>query len=270
MHIMGFTKLVAELRLRGSSKYTIRNYLQANREFLKWAQKTQEQVEEIDVKLFLSHLVELGKKPTTINLARSAILYYYNEVLKRNFAPIKTPKIPRRLPVVLTKKEIRTLLAACSHEKSRLLIKMLYASGLRISECLTMKIGDLELEQKIAWVREGKGGKDRMVILSKDLIGDLNPFISGRSGYIFEGRNGPMTAQNAQKIIRLTAKKAGIHKAVTPHKLRHSFATHLRESGVDLRVIQELLGHANISTTEIYTHVSSEEKRKIVSPLDTL
>lgn len=267
---MGFQKLVAELRLRGSSKYTIRNYLQANKEFLQWLGKESTSVEEDDVKLFLSHLVEMGKKPTTINLARSAILYYYNEVLGKGFVPIKTPKIPRKLPVVLTKEEITSLLSACTHEKSRLLIKMLYASGLRISECLNMEVGDLELAQKIAWVRSGKGGKDRMVILSKGLVEDLKPFISGRSGYIFEGRTGAMTAQNAQKIMRMTAQRAGIRKPVTPHKLRHSFATHLRESGVDLRVIQELLGHANIATTEIYTHVSSEEKRNITSPLDNL
>ena len=132
----------------------------------------------------------------------------------------------------------------------------------------------IEQEQKIGWVRNGKGGKDRMIILSEHVIADMKTFLKSRgivSGTIFLGKDGkPMSSRNAQKIITNAAKAAGIAKQVTPHKLRHSFATHLRESGEDLRVIQELLGHSSIQTTEIYTHVSTEEKKHVVSPADSL
>jgi len=266
--------LVTELKLRGASPYTIDKYLQINSHFLKFIRKSPEQIGERDIKLYLAELLDRGQQNSSVALARSALLFYYNGMLEKGFTRIKTPKIQKKLPVVLTKDEIRRLLAAMTHEKSRLLVKLLYASGLRISECLSLRVEDLELEQRIAWVRGGKGGKDRMVILSKALVGEIRGFLEKegiRAGIIIRGRNGePMTPRNAHKIIAEAARRAGITKRVSPHKLRHSFATHLREAGTDLRVIQELLGHASIQTTEIYTHVSSEEKRRVVSPLDTL
>lgn len=272
---MGFSmnNLIAELRLRGSSKYTIKNYLAINKKFLEFIKKDPSEIEETDIKLYLSELLSRGISVSTVALTRSGLLYFYNDVLEKRFNKIKTPKIPRKLPIVLTKNEVRSLIDALSHKKSKLIVKLLYASGLRISECLNLKVKDLELDQKIGWVRGGKGGKDRMFILSSGLVIELKEYLIEEaidSGYLFMGRNGKMSDRNVQQIIKNGALKAGIKKAVTPHKLRHSFATHLRESGTDLRVIQELLGHANISTTEIYTHVSSEEKRKIISPLDSL
>ncbi len=262
-----------ELVLRGFSKNTLKTYSFYNKKFLEFVKKTPENVDESDVKEFLSNMITVGLNKRSVALARSAILFYYNEVLERGFAKIKTPKLQRSLPVVLSKDEIRLLLDACTHEKSKLLVKLLYGSGLRISEALSLKVEDLELNDRHAWVRSGKGGKDRMVILADGLISDMKRYFRKKgftSGYIFPGKNGSMTSRNAQKIISTAAKRAGIRKHVTPHKLRHSFATHLRDSGNDLRVIQELLGHANISTTEIYTHVSSEEKKKVRSPADFL
>lgn len=267
------TDMISELQLRGMSKYTISNYARINQTFLNKVNKEPEAVEEREIRNYLASLIAGGKSPATVNLTRSAILFLQNEVLEKGYAKVKTPKIPRKLPVVLTKAEVRALLAACKSDKSRLLVKLLYASGLRISECLALKVGDLELNERIAWVRGGKGGKDRMIILSDILVDDLRRYIimeSLENGLIFPGARGAMSSRNAQLLVAGAGRRAGINKVVSPHKLRHSFATHLRESGTDLRVIQELLGHANISTTEIYTHVSSEEKRKIVSPLDVL
>ena len=201
-------------------------------------------------------------------------MFYYNEVLGKGFARIKTPKLEKKLPVVLTKEEVRSLLYAIPRLKSRVLVTLFYASGLRVSEALHLRVEDLEIKDAIAWVRSGKGGKDRMVILGEHLVTDLAKYLKKakiRSGYLFPGSNGkPLTARNAQQIVARAAKKARLTKNVTPHTLRHSFATHLREAGNDLRMIQELLGHASIQTTEIYTHVSAEEKRSVQSPADTL
>lgn len=270
---MALDALTTELTLRGSSPRTKRVYLSINQRFLEFITKPEAEIAEQDIKRYLAHLLEQGREHTSVALARSALLFHYNEVLGKGFTTIKTPKIKKKLPVVLTKDEVRRLIAAATHEKSRLLIKLLYASGLRVSECLALTVEDLELGERIAWVRGGKGGKDRMVILSESLVQTLQGYLAKQditSGPLFVGRSGAMKPRNAQAIIAKTARRAGITKAVTPHKLRHSFATHLREGGTDLRVIQELLGHASIQTTEIYTHVSSEEKRKVVSPLDQL
>ncbi len=263
--------LQTELRLRGLSEQTIRTYTYFNRAFLRQLGSVTD-ITERHVKDFLATLIARGLSNRSVALAKSAILFYTNDVLGKALA-LKTPKIQKSLPVVLSRDELRRLIAAARPGKSRLLIKLLYASGLRISECLALTVEDLELDQQIAWVRGGKGGKDRMIILSQQLAAELGRYLRSEcieEGPIFRGRTGPMTARNAQKIISAAARRAGITKPVTPHKLRHSFATHLRESGTDLRVIQELLGHASIQTTEIYTHVSAEEKRRVVSPLDRL
>ena len=266
--------LTGDLLLRGASELTIRTYLRHNARFARFLDTHPRTATEEDVKRYLAHLLSTGCAKSTVALARSALLYYQNEVRKKGIVGIRTPKQAKKLPVVLTRDEIKRLIDATSHEKSRLLITLLYASGLRISEALRLAVEDLELAQKIAWVRGGKGGKDRMILLGDAVTADLQTYLRRHritTGAVFRGYKGqPMTARNAQKIIKHAASIAGITKAVTPHKLRHSFATHLRESGHDLRLIQELLGHASIQTTEIYTHVSTEEKRRVISPADTL
>ena len=183
---------------------------------------------------------------------------------------MKTPKIARKLPEVLTKDEVKLLLKAVTHTKSRIIIKLLYSSGIRLSECLNIKIKDLNLKEKYGWVRGGKGGKDRMFILSEDVCDELWKYTLQRQGFVFQGKNGALSPRNVQKIVRKAAEKAGINKIITPHKLRHSFATHLLEAGTDIRIIQELLGHSNLQTTQIYTKVSQEQMKKVRSPLDML
>ncbi|MDD9953097.1 MAG: tyrosine-type recombinase/integrase [Candidatus Woesearchaeota archaeon] len=270
---MAFDDLRAELALRGNSVNTEKIYVYHNKKFLESVKKDPGSVVEQDIKKYLTKLLRAGQSISSVALTRSALLFYYNEILQKGFAAIKTPKIKRKLPVILTKEEVKRLFSVVKHEKSLLLLKLLYASGLRISEAIHLQVEDLEMEEKIGWVRSGKGGKDRMVILSAAVVKLLRAFLRRqkiKNGYIFLGRNGPMTSRNAQKMIAGAAKRAGITKRVTPHTLRHSFATHLREAGSDLRVIQELLGHASIQTTEIYTHVSAEEKKRVVSPADLL
>jgi integrase/recombinase XerD len=266
--------LKTELELRGFTKITIKSYIYYNQKFLEYIQKPEKEITEEDAKKFIGHLLsEENYSAASIALLRSALKFYYDEIMKKNIINFKTPKIDKKLPVVLTKEEIKKMIKVAKTDKSKIMIKMLYSSGLRLSECVNMKIIDLEFKEKIAWIRKGKGGKDRMVILSKNLIKSIQNYLRDRpnqSEYVLSGRKGPMSPRNIEKIITGTAKRAGINKKVSPHTLRHCFATHLLEAGTDIRKIQELLGHSNLQTTQIYTKVSKEELKKVKSPLDDL
>jgi integrase/recombinase XerD len=262
--------LITELKLRGYSPKTVVAYVAHNDRFLKFANKTFDQITVDDLKAYLAHLIaDVESAPRTVSQARSALLFYYNDVLQKGFTNIKVPKIKTSLPSVLTKDEMKRLLDAVTNDKSKLMLMTLYSSGMRVSELVKLKWKDLELEQKIAWVRGGKGNKDRMIILSDAIVRKLT-VLERETEYVFPGKNGPLTTRNIEEIVHLAAKKAGIDKKVTPHTLRHSFATHLLEAGNDIRLIQELLGHSNLQTTQIYTHVSNEQKRKVISPMDKL
>jgi site-specific recombinase XerD len=151
------------------------------------------------------------------------------------------------------------------------LIELLYSSGLRVSEAVNMKINDLDLKEKIGTVKSGKGKKDRLIILSNTMIKHLESYLKKRKDnnpYVFPSKDKQLSIRQAQKIVKKSAEKADIKKRVFCHALRSSFATHLLESGTDIRMIQELLGHANLATTERYTKVSKEQLKKIKSPLD--
>ena len=261
--------LINELKLRGYSKSTIHAYLKFNIDFLKHQNLQKDEVTLQNLKNYLAYLVsEKELAPRSVNLAKSALLFYYNDVLAKGFGNIKTPKISSYLPTVLTKEEVKLLIEHAKTLKTELIIKMLYSSGIRVSELVNLKWTNINSDNT-GWVRGGKGQKDRMIIISNSLVEELKS-LKQDSEYVFRGRNGALSTKNIQKLIRTTAKTAGIQKRVTPHTLRHSFATHLLDSGQDIRMIQELLGHSNLQTTQIYTHVSSESKKRVKSPLDNL
>lgn len=268
-------QLETELKLRGFSPRTLKTYLYQNKKFLEHCQKQPKDVLEQDIKEYMAYLLsEKRMTNSSVALVKATLKFYYDEILKKNIVTIKTPKIARKLPEVLTKEEMKRLLNAATHSKSRILIKLLYSSGIRLSECLNLKMENLELGNRIGWVRSGKGAKDRMFIVSEDVTEELLHYFDKhnlRSGFIFPGKKGgPLTPRNVQKIVKQAAEKAGIRKQITPHKLRHSFATHLLEAGTNIRVIQELLGHSNLQTTQLYTKVSREQMRNVKSPLDML
>ncbi len=265
-------KLETELKLRGFSENTINSYIFYNKKFLEFCKKEPLEVKEDDIKNFIAHKISEGASPRTVVLIQSALRFFYDEILKKGIVNLKPPKISKSLPVVLTREEVKNLINSVKNKKHKLIIEFLYSSGLRLSELINLKVSDLELEEKIGWVRKGKGSKDRIFILSSKLVEELKEYLKNKkdSDFVFSGRNGKMSERNVQKIIRIAAKKAGIKKKVSPHTLRHSFATHLLESGENIRKIQELLGHSNLSTTQIYTHVSIEELKKVKSPLDEL
>lgn len=186
--------------------------------------------------------------------------------------PLERPRRTTRLPVVLSREELRRLLAAIRNPKHVAILALAYASGLRVGEVVRLRPEDLDRERGLLLVRGGKGRKDRSTLLSGTALSLVDAYLEGVSPghWLFPGaRSGrPLTARSVQRVTAEARARAGITKPVTPHVLRHSFATHLLESGTDVRLIQELLGHANVRTTEIYTHVSQRHIRRIRSPLD--
>ncbi len=268
-------KLETELKIRGFSNRTVEAYRYHNKNFLEFVKKDPKEIIEDDAKRYIAYLMSERKfKPRSVNLALSSLKFFYNEILQnRAFNSVKAPKSEKKLPTVLTKEEIKKLLAAAENPKHRLLIEFLYSSGLRVSECVSLKIDDLDLSEKMGKVRHGKGNKERYIILSDSIIQHLNDYMGKKkdsSPNIFSVNGRPITARQAQNIVKDSAKKAGIKKRVFCHALRSSFATHLLEAGTDIRVIQELLGHSDLSTTQIYTKVSTQQLKKVKSPLDSL
>ena len=264
------TSFQTELRLRGFSPMTVRNYSFFVEKFLAYCKKEAKELTEDDAKSYLSGLFD-SKSKNTILLAAASLKFFYKDILGKEFSQIKMPKKERKLPEVLNKEEVRELIDSADNRKSRLIISLLYSSGLRVSEIVNLKVEDLNLGDGLGWVRRGKGNKDRLFSLSKDLANELKEYIREKNykTYVFSSEK-PLTTRNIQKIIKGTRERAGIKKKVTPHTLRHSFATHLLEDGTDIRMIQVLLGHSSLNTTQVYTHVSSAELKKIKNPLDTL
>lgn len=262
-------KLRTELKLKGSSDLTIRNYSFFVGKLLEKTNKLPIDISEDDAKEFLAEMFET-KSRSTIALASSAIRFFFS-LLGKNDIKISLPKKEQKLPNVLTKDEVARLIRAANTKKSKLIISMLYSTGMRVSEIVNLQRENLDLENNEGMVKSGKGKKDRLFIINAELCIGLKEYLEDHkeNTYVFS-KEEALTPRNVQKIMKKTAIKAGIKKRVTPHTLRHSFATHLLESGVDIRVIQALLGHENLQTTQIYTHVSREILRKIKNPLDDI
>ena len=259
-----------EIKLRGFSTQTVKMYVLYNRQFMEKTGIEPQNVSEADVKMFLAERMGEGLSSRTIALMKASLLFYYNEILENKFE-IKTPKIKKSTPVVLTKEEIKKLMNAVKNKQQKLILQLYYSSGLRLSEAINLRMKDIDLVENVVWVRDGKGGKDRMTILSEGLAKDLKEFSEHREkdDFVFQNSRGdPFNPRTIQKSLEKAKNLSGIQKDAHVHTLRHSFATHLLEAGVDIRKIQELLGHADLSTTQIYAQVSNKELKKIKSPLD--
>jgi integrase/recombinase XerD len=265
-------KLEVELKISKNSEYTLRNYTDCNRKFLEYSKKNPEDITEDDVKLYLAENLSKASSSTLI-IFLSALRYSFSNILHKDLTiNIKRPKKEKRIPTVLTKDEVKKLINSIVSKKSRLMVSFMYACGFRVSELVNMKVKDLNFEENIGNVRQGKGKKDRVFNIPEFLLEDLKNQTEKqkeeKKEYLFTGPKEKLSERNLQKIISLAAKHAGIKKDVHCHTLRHSFATHLLENGTDIRKIQELLGHSDLSTTQIYTHISREELKKIKSPID--
>jgi integrase/recombinase XerD len=267
-------KLEVELKISKNSDYTLRNYINANRELLSYSKKVPEEVTEDDVKLFIAKNLS-NSSASSIIVFLSAIKYAYFNILKREITRgIKRPKKEKKFPTVLTKEEVKKILDFSNNSKSKLMVSLMYACGFRVSELINLKVKDLNFEEKIGYVKQAKGRKDRVFNIPEFILDLLFKQVSKQkdsgSEFVFSGPNGRLSSRNLQKIVSKSAKRAGVNKEVHCHTLRHSFATHLLENGVDIRKIQELLGHSDLSTTQIYTHISTKELKKIKSPLDEM
>ncbi len=264
-------KTTTELKLKGCSPRTIESYNFFLKPFL-------ESIENIDsvtleqVKNFSANLIDKYSNKSRA-LAISSLRFFFKRVIDRPdiFVKLEIPKKEKRLPEVLSVQEIKNLIDFTKHQKSKLIIKFLYSSGVRVSELVNLTPKDLDFQQNIGWVRKGKGNKDRMFKIAESISKQLQKHLTKNQNnkYLFS-ENSPLSTRNIQILIKKAAKNAGINKKVTPHTLRHSFATHLLEQGENLVVIQQLLGHENLETTRIYTHISQEQLKKVKSPLDNL
>jgi len=268
------SSLAQELIIRGFSRRTIDSYLSHNQHFLDWAGLSARDISSQDIKDYLLYLKAKGYSNTSINSVISSLKFYYTQVLHRKlFFNIKRPKKEKFLPIVLTRREIIKIINSSNNLKHKLLLSLLYGSGLRVSEVVKIKISHLNLASRSLLVKNSKGNKDRYTLLSGISIKFLDiylPKLLAKQLYLFSGASGKshLSQRSAQKIFEQAVVKSGIKTEASCHSLRHSFATHLLEQGVDIRYIQKLLGHQNIKTTEIYTQVAHNFLSNIKSPLD--
>jgi len=261
---------------RKYSPKTIKAYIHYNEDLLKFTGKEPNSITEGDIKDYLFHLVEEKKVATsTLNSAINALKFYYETLLKKKFLyEIKRPRKDKKLPVVLSREEVAKILSAVTNIKHKAILMLVYSAGLRVSEVVKLKPENIDSKRKLVFIKSAKGRKDRYTILSDVALKTLRQYWekSKPKRWLFpsQDKERHITTRTAEKIFSNGCRKANIIKNVTVHSLRHSFATHLLESGTDLRYIQELLGHKSSKTTEIYTHVSKKSIGKIVSPLDNL
>jgi site-specific recombinase XerD len=268
------SSLKKELESRGVSTRTIKSYLYYNQKFLEFAGKIAKFVDRNDINSFLSNLKQRGLSNNTLAHVTAALKFYYQNILGRKFFfGIRYPRRERKIPTVLTKEEIKRMIEITKNPKHRLLIELAYGSGLRVSEVVKLKLKDFDFENRLIFVRQGKGRKDRKTVLPENLIIRVKENFTEKDGeqFLFSGyRNSHLSIRSAQKIIKHSAELAKIDKNVYVHALRHSFATHLLENGFDIKHISELLGHKRLETTQIYLHTSAEYLKNVKSPLDDL
>lgn len=266
-----FSNLARELRIRNYSQKTIKSYVHYNQELLRFCQKDPREVNTEDIKAYLDYLTQ-EHSSATVSVAYNALLFYYKQIWRRSFfINLSHPRKEKHLPAVLSKEEARRMMKSLSNPKHKCILAILYGTGIRVSELTHIKMRDVDLDRMILRVCQGKGKKDRQTLLPMALKETLQKQqkLKTPDDFLFtNGRGGRLTEASIQKITAAAAERAGIAKDVSPHTLRHSFATHLLENGTDIRYIQELLGHAKLQTTQIYTHVASNDLKNIKSPLD--
>jgi site-specific recombinase XerD len=270
-------KLELELRSRKYSPRTMRSYVYYNRALCRILQKPPEAIRTEDIKCYLAYLdKERDLSTSSMNMAISSFKFFYGNVLKKNIAHEQhRPRQDKRLPAVLAKSEITLLLDREKNPKHRLLLMLAYSSGLRVSEVIALKRAHVDLNRKTILVHLGKGRKDRYTMLSARAAAFIKDYCAlyAIDNWLFPGQapSRHLSVRSAQGVFDKALANAGIQKpGLSIHSLRHTFATHLMENGVDIKYIQELLGHVSIRTTERYTHIARRDALRIQSPLDNL
>ena len=258
-------RLKQELEIRNFSKRTIKSYIHSADQFLNYAKND---INQQRVKDYIQLKIK-DKNPSTISHDIFAIQFFFDKVLN-NKIYIPRPKKNKTLPIILTLEEAKNLVSTPSNVKHRLILKLLYGCGLRASEVINLEKKDINFDEKLIHIKLSKGRKDRFVRIPDSILNELKQycFLNQEDSLFPSQRGGKLTTATVQAIVEKTAKKANIKKEVYPHLLRHSFATHLLEQGTDLRIIQKLLGHSDIKTTQIYTQISQQSIKNVRSPLD--
>ena len=276
-------RMIEDMRLRNLSPHTIDAYVHAVAQFARHYGRSPAELDAAQARAYLLHLVQDRHASwSRYNQARCALQFLYRFTLGQDnerFERLPCARAPKRLPTVLSADELRRLFDVVAHHpKHKALLLTLYGAGMRISEALNLRPSDIASGRMFIHVRGGKGNKDRLVQLSPQLLAVLRDYWRQcrppGGGWLFPQDRKPdraMDSATAERVVARAARRAGITRArVSPHTLRHSYATHLLEAGTDLRSIQMLLGHANLKTTARYTHVSDAHLRSVVSPLDRL
>jgi len=271
-----FEDLRRELISRKYSYKTVKCYLYYNRDFLIFVDKKPSEINDSDIKDYLLYLAEEKQSATsTLNQAINALKFYYGTMLKKRFVyEVKRPRKDKKLPTVLSKEEVAEIISVPQNIKHRALIMLVYLAGLRVGEVVKLRPEDIDEERMLVHIKGAKGRKDRYTLLSESTLKTLREYLELQRPvkWLFPGpdKERHLTVRTAQRIFEMARERAEIKKDVTIHSLRHSFATHLLENGIDLRYIQEILGHKSSKTTEIYTHVSNKNLMKIRNPLDQI
>ncbi|MBN1897129.1 MAG: tyrosine-type recombinase/integrase [Candidatus Aenigmarchaeota archaeon] len=249
-------RLIEEIKLRKYSYQTGKAYVSVIAGFLKSGKTARD--------FLLSYS---DKSDSSMRNAYFALRFFHDNVLDERFSE-KIPLAKRsvKIPVVLNRNEIAGMIDVCVNMKHRLLLMFLYYAGMRLDEVRNIMWRDIDTERDLIHIKTAKGGKERVVFLHKNLKGMLEVYGSVKDGFIFKSqRSGKYNKRTIQQVVKNNALKAEVKKNVTPHTLRHSFATHLLESGADIRYIQQLLGHKDLKTTQIYTHVANSDIKRLAN-----
>jgi integrase/recombinase XerD len=275
-------RMIEDMTVRGFSAKTQHDYLRIVSRFAVFLGRTPGSATAEDVRRVQVEQREAGMPAPAMNSHVAALRFFFTTTIDRPDLSRRLVRVsyPRKLPTVLSLDEVARLLAATTCIKHRAALAVAYGAGLRVAEVAALKIGDIDSERMLIRVERGKGGRYRNAMLSSDLLALLRAWWKeGRrqgamlpGGWLFPGQNPvrPITTRQLSRVVEEAARSAGIAKRVSPHTLRHSFATHLLEDGVDIRVIQVLLGHAKLDNTALYTKVATRTVRTVTSPLDRI
>jgi integrase/recombinase XerD len=273
--------MLEELQRRNFSPTTIRSYLYAVERFARHFKCRPDRLNHTHLRSYQAHLLRTGQlQPKTVRLHVSALRFFFVKTLRRRYLLDDTPypKAPQRLPSILSVEEMARLIEAADGLYHRTMVMMLYSTGMRSAELLQLQVADIDSRRMLIHIRQGKGGRDRYVPLSPTLLATLRVYYRWMrpQTWLFPGTvhnwraDKPITKRVLWDAVVTAAKRAGFRKRVSPHVLRHSYATHLLEGGADLRTIQLLLGHVNIRHTALYLHLSQKHLQAVANPLDAL
>jgi integrase/recombinase XerD len=269
-------RMIEDMTVRGFGEKTQSDYIRHVKNFTIFLGGSPDTAEGEDLRRFQLHQREQGVQPPTMNGATAALRFFFTTTCNRPDMArhLRIVKQPQKLPVVLTTEEVLLLLESAPGPKYKAALGVAYGAGLRVSEVANLKVTDIDRARMVLRIEQGKGQKDRNGMLSPRLLELLEEWwlIGQPTTWLFPGRDPllPITTRQLYRVVTDTARAVGIEKRVSPHTLRHSFATHLLEQGVDIRLIQVALGHSKLDTTARYAHVASKVLRDMVSPLDRL